>query len=120
MEKDFSKDSDTSHPNSFIPYRYCIAEIRFDDNIVSKSGKKVFLDKDGTPHQCQNRQHFRTSGTGNSTVRNIDVQSGVAEKLLQTKKEIKLEVKASLEHITQRLNYLQSEPQSLMMEGGKH
>jgi hypothetical protein len=121
MEKDFSKDSATSRTNSFIPCRDCGTEIHFDDSIVSRNGKKIPLDKDGKPHQCQNRQRFRTSGTGNSSiVSGIDVQSEVALKLLQSQKEIKLEVKAGLEHITQHLNYLQSELQRLMTEGGRH
>lgn len=88
MEKDFSKDSATSRTNSFIPCRDYGMEIHFDDSIVSKNGKKIPLNKDGKPNQCQNRQLFRTSSTGNrSIVNGIDIQSEVAEKLLQSERD---------------------------------
>ncbi len=121
MEKDFSKDNTTDDTNSFIPCRYCRTAIRFDDNVLTKNGKKIPLDKNGKRHQCQNRQYFLTSGPGNnSNVTEIDVHSEVAEKLFQSHKEIKFEIKAGWENITQRLNLLQSELNRVMTEGVRH
>jgi hypothetical protein len=39
--------------NGFIDCKYCNQKITFSKTIVSKNGKMVPLDVDGTPHVCQ-------------------------------------------------------------------
>jgi len=36
----------------------CTADIKFDDNVRSQSGKKIPLNQDGSPHQCPNKKPF--------------------------------------------------------------
>jgi hypothetical protein len=115
MENSYPNSSSAGRP--FSSCWGCGAEIMFDRTVASKSGKLIPLDtKDGRKHQCPNRQRNRTPNAGSGNDRSI--MSEQVDKLLQSQQELKMEVKTGLEHVEQRLNYLQTELQRLTKEAG--
>lgn len=62
MESASTTKKNTKQGYSYVSCRDCGDEIYFDDNHLSKNGKKVPLGKeDGKPHQCPNRPFNRSS-----------------------------------------------------------
>jgi hypothetical protein len=67
METASTNKNNTRRGYSSVVCRNCGEEIYFDDNHLSKNGRKVPLSKkDGKPHQCPNR-HFNGSGPLNTS-----------------------------------------------------
>jgi hypothetical protein len=87
---------------SFVCWK-CGDEIYFDDNHISKNGKKVPLSKkDGKPHQCPNRPFYGSRSTNSglsetfSSPTRIDTTEPILAELLQIVKRIeKCTIKSS-------------------------
>jgi hypothetical protein len=126
MESNVDTSTGANPSFSSFPCRDCQEQIYVDDKHISKNGKRIPLNKkDGKPHNCPKRQRYRAAGArgGNAVSCTSEAENAVTpemiEKLLLGQKELKAEIRTTMDHVMSRLNYLQGHVQKLVSEGGR-
>ena len=104
--------TDTNQHKRLLPCRTCSQNICFDKNRVSKNGRLIPLNEDGSPHDCQNKQrNFGKTLQSEQQQQQAGAISASelmsqADRIIQDQKELRNEVRAGFEHVNQRLNYI--------------